>query len=68
MTQKNKYQKYRNKMTDDQKDFFAKAGKLEIKYLFPSRRQLEHGLIRDNEKMGILDPLPNADWAIRKQS
>lgn len=36
-----------------------------VEFIFPRKRE-EHGLVRTDGMIGMLDPIPDADWPIRK--
>lgn len=62
-----KNHKYYKKMSEEQKEFFESAGDLKVKSIM-HKIELNNGLVRTEGIPGVLDPLPNADWPLYKDS
>lgn len=65
MTKRNN--KYHKKMSKEQKEFFKKAGDLKTASIM-NKIEFNTELVRTEGIPGVLDPLPNADWPLYKDS
>ena len=65
MTKRNN--KYHKKMSKEQKEFFRKAGDLKPASIM-NKIEFNTELVRTEGIPGVLDPLPNADWPLYKDS
>ena len=59
--------KYHKKMSKEQKEFFRKAGDLKTASIM-NKIEFNTELVRTEGIPGVLDPLPNADWPLYKDS